>query len=62
MIAVIFLGKVIIVAGGKKPAPVNRTAKRLIKLRYIVSCHARRWYVHNSSAFPLSQQYWAVLT
>jgi len=36
--------------------------KRLIKVGAIVSYHARRWYVHVASAFPLAHHYRAVLT
>jgi hypothetical protein len=35
--------------------------KRLIKGGARVSYHARRWYVHVASAFPLAQHYRAVL-
>ena len=35
--------------------------KRLIKVGASVSYHARRWYVHVASAFPLSHHYRAVL-
>jgi hypothetical protein len=35
--------------------------KRLIKVRARVSHHARRWYVHIASAFPLAHHYRAVL-
>jgi len=35
--------------------------KRLIKVGARISYHARRWYVHVASAFPLSHHYWAVL-
>jgi hypothetical protein len=35
--------------------------KRLIKVGARVSYHARRWYVHVASAFPLSHHYRAVL-
>jgi hypothetical protein len=35
--------------------------KRLIKVGAKVSYHARRWYVHVASAFPLANHYWAVL-
>jgi Transposase DDE domain group 1 len=35
--------------------------KRLIKVGARVSYHARRWYVHVASAFPLAHQYGAVL-
>jgi hypothetical protein len=35
--------------------------KRLIKVVARVSYHARRWYVHVASAFPLAHQYRAVL-
>lgn len=35
--------------------------KRLIKAGARVSYHARRWYVHVASAFPLAQHYRAVL-
>jgi hypothetical protein len=35
--------------------------KRLIKVGARVSYHARRWYVHVASAFPLTQHYRAVL-
>ena len=34
--------------------------KRLIKVGARVSYHARRWYVHVASAFPLAHQYRAV--
>lgn len=36
--------------------------KRLIKVGARVSYHARRWYVHIASAFPLAHHYRAVLT
>ena len=36
--------------------------KRLIKVGARVSYHARRWYVHVASAFPLSHHYRTVLT
>jgi hypothetical protein len=35
--------------------------KRLIKVKARVSYHARRWYVHVASAFPLVHHYRAVL-
>ncbi len=35
--------------------------KRLIKVGARVSYHARRWYVHVASAFPLAHHYRAVL-
>ena len=35
--------------------------KRLIKAGARVSYHARRWYVHVASAFPLAHHYRAVL-
>ncbi|MGA8572741.1 MAG: hypothetical protein ACLP7A_05540 [Desulfobaccales bacterium] len=35
--------------------------KRLIKVGARVSYHARRWYVHVASAFPLAHHYHAVL-
>jgi hypothetical protein len=35
--------------------------KRLIKVGASVSYHARRWYVHVASAFPLAHHYRAVL-
>jgi hypothetical protein len=35
--------------------------KRLIKVGARVSYHARRWYVHIASAFPLANHYRAVL-
>jgi hypothetical protein len=35
--------------------------KRLIKVGVRVFYHARRWYVHVASAFPLSHHYRAVL-
>jgi len=35
--------------------------KRLIKVGARVSNHARRWYVHVASAFPLAHRYRAVL-
>ncbi|MBM4295245.1 MAG: hypothetical protein FJ126_10130 [Deltaproteobacteria bacterium] len=35
--------------------------KRLIKVGARVSYHARRWYVHVASAFPLVHHYRAVL-
>jgi hypothetical protein len=36
--------------------------KRLIKVGARVSYHARRWYVHVASAFPLAHHYRAVLS
>jgi hypothetical protein len=36
--------------------------KRLIKVGARVSYHARRWYVHVASAFPLAHYYWAVMS
>ena len=36
--------------------------KRLIKVGARISYHARRWYVHVASAFPLAHHYRAVLT
>jgi hypothetical protein len=35
--------------------------KRLVKEGARVSYHARRWYVHVASAFPLAHHYQAVL-
>jgi hypothetical protein len=35
--------------------------KRLIKVGARVSYHARRWYMHVASAFPLAHHYRAVL-
>jgi len=35
--------------------------KRLVKVEARVSYHARRWYVHIASAFPLAHRYRAVL-
>jgi hypothetical protein len=35
--------------------------KRLIKVGARISYHARRWYVHIASAFPLAHHYRAVL-
>jgi hypothetical protein len=35
--------------------------KRLIKVGARVSYHARRWYVHVASAFPLAHHYRSVL-
>jgi hypothetical protein len=35
--------------------------KRLIKVGARVSYHARRWYVHVASAFPLARHYRAML-
>jgi hypothetical protein len=35
--------------------------KRLIEVEARVSYHARRWYVHVASAFPLAHHYRAVL-
>ena len=35
--------------------------KRLIKVGARISYHARRWYVHVASAFPLAHHYRAVL-
>ena len=60
----IFLGKVISVAGGKLCAPslaLDWQIKRLIEVEARVSYHARRWYVHVASAFPLAHHYRAVL-
>ena len=36
--------------------------KRLIEVEAGVSYHARRWYVHVASAFPLAHHYRAVLS
>jgi len=35
--------------------------KRLIKVGAKISYHARRWYVHVASAFPLAHHYRVVL-
>ncbi len=35
--------------------------KRLIKVGARVSYHARRWYIHVASAFPLAHHYRAAL-
>jgi hypothetical protein len=40
---------------------INWLIKRLIKVGARVSYHARRWYVHVASAFPLNHHYRAVL-
>jgi hypothetical protein len=40
---------------------VDWLIKRLIKVGARVSSHARRWYVHVASAFPLEHHYRAVL-
>jgi hypothetical protein len=40
---------------------VDWLIKRLIKVGARVSCHARRWYVHVASAFPLRHHYRALL-
>jgi len=64
MIAGIFPGKVIIVENGKLCAPslaLDWQIKRLIEVEARVSYHARRWYVHVASAFPLAHHYRAVL-
>jgi len=40
---------------------INWLIKRLIKVGARVSCHARRWYVHEGSPFSLDRHYRAVL-
>jgi hypothetical protein len=63
-IAGIFPGEEIIVASGKLCAPslaLDWQIKRLIEVEARVSYHARRWYVHVASAFPLAHHYRAVL-
>jgi hypothetical protein len=49
---------------GKLCAPslaLDWQIKRLIEVEARVSHHARRWYVHVASAFPLAHHYRAVL-
>jgi hypothetical protein len=49
---------------GKIRAPslaLDWQIKRLIEVKARVSYHARRWYVHVASAFPLAHYYRAVL-
>jgi hypothetical protein len=49
---------------GKLCAPslaLDWQIKRLIEVEARVSYHARRWYVHVASAFPLAHHYRAVL-
>ena len=49
---------------GKLRAPslaLDWQIKRLIEVEARVSYHARRWYVHVASAFPLAHHYRAVL-
>jgi hypothetical protein len=49
---------------GKVRAPsfaLDWQIKRLIEVEARVSYHARRWYVHVASAFPLAHHYRAVL-
>lgn len=47
--------------GEKVKRSVEWLIKRLIKVGARVSYHARRWYIHVASAFPLSHHYRAVL-
>jgi hypothetical protein len=46
---------------GRKCRSIDWLIKRLIKVGARVSYHARRWYVHIASAFPLAHHYRAVL-
>jgi hypothetical protein len=51
-------------SSGKLCAPslaLDWQIKRLIEVEARVSYHARRWYVHVASAFPLAHHYRAVL-
>ena len=59
----IFLGNLITLCCGKLCAPslaLGWQIKRLIEVEARVSYHARRWYVHVASAFPLVHHYRAV--
>jgi hypothetical protein len=59
-----FAGTVIREGFGKLRAPslaLDWQIKRLIEVEARVSYHARRWYVHVASAFPLAHHYRAVL-
>jgi hypothetical protein len=63
-IPAISVGSVISEASGKIRAPslaLDWQIKRLIEVKARVSYHARRWYVHVASAFPLAHYYRAVL-
>ncbi len=60
----IFAGLVISEGFGKVRTPalaLDWQIKRLIEVEARVSYHARRWYVHVTSAFPLAHHYRAVL-
>jgi hypothetical protein len=64
MISGIFPAQAIIADPGKLCAPslaLDWQIKRLIEVEARVSYHARRWYVHVASAFPLAHHYRAVL-
>jgi hypothetical protein len=43
------------------PSPTAWPIDRLIKVGARVSYHARKWYVHVASAFPLAHHYRVVL-
>ena len=43
------------------PSVTAWSTDRLIKVGARVSYHARRWYVHVASAFPLAHHYRAML-
>jgi hypothetical protein len=64
IISAIFSSLLIGVDFGKLCAPslaLDWQIKRLIEVEARVSYHARRWYVHVASAFPLAHHYRAVL-
>jgi hypothetical protein len=60
----IFTGSAKSIELGKLCAPslaLDWQIKRLIEVEARVSYHARRWYVHVASAFPLAHHYRAML-
>jgi hypothetical protein len=64
IIPAVFAGLVISVEFGKLCAPslaLDWQIKRLIEVEARVFYHARRWYVHDASAFRLAHHYRAVL-
>ena len=64
IISAVFVGLAIRKGFGKLRAPslaLDWQIKRLIEVEARVSYHARRWYVHVASAFPLAHHYRAVL-
>jgi hypothetical protein len=64
MILEVFAGSLISEWFGKLRAPslaLDWRIKRLIEVEARVSYHARRWYVHVASAFPLAHHYRTVM-